>query len=200
MSEGENIKEQTRKLLIRRATAYDVVNLTKMLIQAREEQAKHVYYPALAEGERGRKMVIYHVLGMINSGIVYVADLDGRLLGAIGMDLDKLAEWSDEFGLINEWFYVLPQFRDSDIARNLLKAVEDWADADIQPWNGEPKPRMAMIIGMLSGQQTGLKNKFMQRLGYQNCGGNFVRSPMRIEADGKIHRSDRKEIRSATGN
>lgn len=187
--------EQVRPLLIRRAAAYDVVNLTKMLILAREEQAKHVYYPALAEGERGRKMVIYHILGLINSGIVYVADLDGRLLGVIGMRHEKLAEWSDEFGLVNEWFYVLSQFRDSDIARNLLKAAEDWADADIQPWNNLPKPRLAMIVGMLSGQQTGLKNKFMQRLGYQNCGGNFIRRPN----DGEIHRSDREEIRSATG-
>ena len=83
--------EQARPLRIRRAAAYDVVNLTKMLIQAREEQAKHVYYPALAEGERGRKMVLYHVLGMVNNGVVYVADLDGRLLGAIGMKLDNLA-------------------------------------------------------------------------------------------------------------
>lgn len=175
--EKKESPEQARPLRIRRAAAYDVVNLSKMLIQARDEQAKHVYYPALAPGERGRMMVQYHLMGMINNGVVFVADLDGRLLGAIGMSLEKLAEWSDEYGLVNEWFYVLPQFRDSDIARALLSAVEVWADADIQPWNDEPKPRMAMVVGMLSGMQTGLKNKFMQQLGYVNGGGNFVRKP-----------------------
>ena len=134
-------KEQARPLRIRRAAAYDVVNLAKMLIAARDEQAKHIYYPSLPEGERGRSMALYHLLNMINNGVVFVADLNGRLLGVIGMHVTTLADWSDEYGLINEWFYVLPQFRDSDIARALLSAVEAWADSDIQPWTGEPKPR-----------------------------------------------------------
>jgi len=174
--------EQARKLLIRRAVAYDVVNLTKMLIQAREEKGQHIYYPSVPEGELGRQMVLDHVNSMTKGGVVYVADLDGRLLGAIGMHATQMAEWSFDFGLVNEWFYVLPQFRDSDIAIMLLKAVEEWADADINPWNDKAKPRMPMVVGMLSGQQTGLKNKFMQGLGYVNGGGNFVRAP-RYEQD-----------------
>ena len=170
-------QEQARKLLIRRAVAYDVVNLTKMLIQAREEKGQHTYYPSVPEGEVGRQMVLDHVNGMTKSGVVYTADLDGRLLGAIGMHVTQMAEWSFDFGLINEWFYVMPQFRDSDIAIMLLKAVEEWADADINPWNNKAKPRMPMVVGMMSGQQTGLKNKFMQGLGFINGGGNFVRAP-----------------------
>ena len=122
---------------------------------------------------------------MINNGVVFVADLDGRLLGVIGMHVGKMADWSDDYGLINEWFYVLPKFRDSDIARTLLQQVEIWADADVQPWNEEPKPRMPVMMGMLSGQQTGLKNKFMRSLGYVNGGGNFVRAPQheQVETD-----------------
>ena len=81
----------------------------------------------------------------------------------------------------------------------LLKAVHDWADADIQPWNGQAKPRMATIVGMLSGQHTGLKNKFMQGLGYQNGGGNFVRPPMNTETDDEIEEPEGEEIRAATG-
>lgn len=178
--------EQARKLLIRRAVAYDVVNLTKMLIQAREEKDPRIYYPSVAEGEVGRQMVSDHARNMTKNGVVYVADLDGRLLGAIGMHVTQLKEWSPDWGLINEWFYVLPKFRDSDIAIMLLKAVEEWADADINPWNDRAKPKMPMIVGMMSGQQTGLKNKFMQGLGYVNGGGNFVRAPHHeqfIEAD-----------------
>ena len=108
----------------------------------RDEQAKHIYYPSVPEGELGRQMVSDHVRDMTKQGIVYVADLDGRLLGAIAMHVTQLKEWSFEFGLLNEWFYVLPQFRDSDIAIMLLKAVEEWADADINPWNDKAKPRM----------------------------------------------------------
>lgn len=180
--EKSELQEQARKLLIRRAVAYDVVNLTKMLIQAREEKDQLIYYPSVPEGELGKQMVSDHVRGMTKAGVVYVADLDGRLLGAIGMHVTQMAEWSFDYGLVNEWFYVLPQFRDSDIAIMLLKAVEEWADADINPWNEKVKPRMPMVVGMLSGQQTGLKNKFMQGLGYVNGGGNFVRSP-RYEQD-----------------
>ena len=179
-------QEQARKLLIRRAVAYDVVNLTKMLIQARDEKEQHVYYPSVPEGEIGRQMVLDHVNSMTKTGVVYTADLDGRLLGAIGMHVTQMADWSFDFGLINEWFYVLPQFRDSDIAIMLLKAVEEWADADINPWNSKAKPRMPMVVGMMSGQQTGLKNKFMQGLGFINGGGNFVRAPQHeqfIETD-----------------
>lgn len=173
----KNVSEQPRKLRIRRATAYDVVNLAKMLRKARDEQAEHIYYPPVPEGERGRMMVVNHLMDLLNRGVVYVADLNGRLLGAIGMGVEQMADWSDEYGLVNEWFYVLPQFRDSEIAKGLLAAVEAWADADEQPWTGQPKPRMPIMIGMLSGQQTGLKSKFMQGLGYANGGGNFVRAP-----------------------
>ena len=175
--EKSEYAEQARKLLIRRAVAYDVVNLTKMLIQAREEKGQQIYYPSVPEGEIGRQMVLDHVNGMTKTGVIYTADLDGRLLGAIGMHVTQMADWSFDFGLINEWFYVLPQFRESDIAIMLLKAVEDWADADINPWNNKAKPRMPMVVGMMSGQQTGLKNKFMQGLGFINGGGNFVRAP-----------------------
>lgn len=176
MSKNETT-EQAKPLLIRRAAAYDVVNLSKMLIKARDEQAEHIYYPSVPEGERGRKMVVYHLLNMINDGVVFVADLNKRLVGVISMHATKIAEWSDEYGLVNEHFYVIPQFRDSDIARALLTAVEAWADADLQPWSGAPKPRMPIVMGMLSGQQTGLKNKFMTQRHYKNGGGNFIRSP-----------------------
>jgi GNAT superfamily N-acetyltransferase len=175
-----------------RAVAYDVVNLTKMLIQAREEKGEQIYYPSVAEGELGRQMVSDHVRNMTKNGVVYVADLDGRLLGAIGMHVTQMAEWSPDWGLINEWFYVLPKFRDSDIAIMLLKAVEEWADADINPWNNRAKPHMPMVVGMMSAQQIGLKNKFMQGLGYDNGGGNFVRAPRHeqfIETDDNAEHS-----------
>ena len=79
--------------------------------------------------------------------------------------------------LSNEWFYVMSQFRDSDIAISLLTAMEQFADADVLPITGDSKPRFAIMLGIVSGHQTGLKNRFMELQGFKNGGGNFVRAP-----------------------
>ena len=175
MAKKEDPKEP-RTLRIRRATAFDVVNLAKMLMQARDEQAEDIWYPSVPEGERGKMMAVQYVLALIDKAVIYVADLNGRLLGCIGCAVDRFP-WSDDWMLTNEWFYVLPQFRDSEIAENLLRAMEQFADSDELPFSGEEKPRMAILMGMVSGQQTGVKDRFMKQQGYDNGGGNFVRAP-----------------------
>jgi len=183
MAKSKN--DDPRDLTIRRATAFDVVNLAKMLIKGRDEQAEGIWYPAVPEGERGEMMACQYMLTLIDKAVIYVADLNGRLLGVIGCSVDRFP-WSDDWMLTNEWFYVLPQFRDSEIALALLHAMETFADADELPFSGEKKPRMAILLGMVSGQRTGVKNAWMQRQGYENGGGNFVRAPQN-EPDQQDH-------------
>lgn len=166
---------EPRDLDIRFATAFDVVNLSRLLMAARDETAKGIWYPAVADGQIGQMMVVDHVLAVIKTGVVVVADFNKRLVGCIGMSVDRW-QWSSSWMMTNEWFYVDRHFRDSDIARGLLRQIENWADSDIDH-RGTTKPTMAVMIGMLSGQQTGLKNKFMKQHGYTNGGGNFVRAP-----------------------
>lgn len=168
--------DEPRTLVIRRATAYDVVNLAKMLIQGREEQEEGIWYPSIPEGDRGKMMACKYVLDLIDRAVIFVADLNGRLLGCIGCSVDRYP-WSDDWMLSNEWFYVMPQFRDSDIAVSLLAAMEQFADADELPITGDPKPRFAIMLGIVSGHQTGVKNRFMEQQGFKNGGGNFVRAP-----------------------
>jgi GNAT superfamily N-acetyltransferase len=177
MAKGNSKKDdEARDLVIRRATAFDVVNLAKMLIAARDEQADGIWYPSVPEGDRGRMMATQYVLALIDKAVIYVADLNGRLLGCIGCSVDRFP-WSDDWMLTNEWFFVLPQFRDSEIALALLSAMESFADADQLPYSEEAKPRMAIMLGMVTGQQTGIKNRWMQQQGFINGGGNFVRAP-----------------------
>jgi GNAT superfamily N-acetyltransferase len=173
--------EEPRNMTIRRATAFDVVNLAKMLSKAREEQANGIWYPGVAPGPDGEMIGVQYVLTLINRGLVFVADLEGRLMGAIGMVVHQYP-WSSEWVLLNEWFYVLPQFRDSDIARALLTAVEVWADEEVEPRTGKHKDKLGIVIGIWSGERTGIKDQFMERLGYQNAGGSFVRAPEPLRA------------------
>ncbi len=181
MAKGKTERaENTRDLKIRRATAFDVVNLAKMLVRGRNEQAESIWYPTVPEGIRGEMLTSQYCLTLIDKAVVYVADLNGRLLGCIGCSVDRFP-WSDDWMLTNEWFYVMPQFRDSDIAKALLHAVEAFADADVLPLTNETKPRMAIVMGMISGQQTGVKNRWMEQQGFVNGGGNFVRAPQNVE-------------------
>jgi len=186
MAKGKTEKaDSTRDLNIRRATAFDVVNLAKMLIRGRNEQAETIWYPSVPEGHRGEMLSTQYCLTLIDKAVVYVADLNGRLLGCIGCSVDRFP-WTDDWMLTNEWFYVMPQFRDSDIAAALLHAVEAFADADTLPLSGETKPRMPIMLGMVSGQQTGVKNRWMQQQGFINGGGNFVRAPQNVEIEENI--------------
>lgn len=181
MAKGKTERaEQARDLNIRRATAFDVVNLAKMLIRGRNEQAETIWYPTVPEAHRGEMMTTQYCLTLIDKAVVYVADLNGRLLGAIACSVDRFP-WTDDWMLTNEWFYVMPQFRDSDIAKALLHAVESFADSDVLPFSGEAKPRMPIMMGMVSGQQTGVKNRWMEQQGFINGGGNFVRAPQNDE-------------------
>lgn len=176
MAKSNQKSDEPRTLVIRRATAYDVVNLAKMLIAGLEEQSEGIWYPRVPEGDRGKMMSVKYIIDLVDRAVIFVADLNGRLLGCIGCSVDRYP-WSDDWMLSNEWFYVLEKFRDSDIAVALLQAMQDFADADELPITGEGKPRFAIMLGIVSGKQTGVKNRFMEMQGYINGGGNYVRAP-----------------------
>lgn len=187
--------DEPRNMKIRRATAYDVVNLAKMLVKGRDEQAQKIWYPEVPRGPAGEEIQVRYLIDVISRGLVFVADLEGRLMGAIGMTVQKFG-WSNEWVLLNEWFYVLPQFRDyseeqeaeledgqpRSIARALLAAVEAWADADIEPRSGQPKDALGIVLGIWSGERTGIKDRFMKQLGYNDGGGSFMRAPLPMRA------------------
>lgn len=170
----------TKRIKIRKATAYDVVDLTKLLEQGAMEQAEHIWYASLSVEPMKR---VSHVLALIDKGYVMVADmlvlvgdqLTGQrgLIGAIGMSIGKYS-WSDDWCLSNEWSYIHPDYRDTEVYGNMMTAVEDFADSKINPETGYALP---IIMGNMSGKDTDMKDKLLERRGYQHGGGNFVRAP-----------------------
>ncbi len=170
----------TKRIKIRRATAYDVVDLTRLLQQGAMEQAEHIWYARPSVNPMKR---VAHVLALIDKGYVMVADMlvlvgeqetgQRGLIGAIGMSIAK-DSWSDDWCLSNEWTYVHPDYRDTEVYGNMMTAVEDFADTRVHPDTGFGLP---IIMGNMSGRDTDVKDKLLERRGYQYGGGNFVRAP-----------------------
>lgn len=159
---------------IRRAEPDDVVELAQLLRRAAGEQAEDIWYSTVSINKTKQ---LYHLLGTIDRGFVVLAEekdeISGTIIAAMGMSLAR-DDWSDDWILNNEWTYVMPDWRSTDVASQLLSAVEAFADE-----SGDPATRkgLPVIIGMLTGRDTDLKDKLMERKGYQYGGGNFVRAP-----------------------
>lgn len=161
-----------KKIKIRRASAFDCVEIVSLLLQGAAEQRESIWYPRPTQ--RPTKQV-GAVLALIDQGVVIVAEqeVDGRLVAAIGVTICQ-DDWSDEWKMVNEWLYVMPDFRDTDIADQLLTFVEHFADAAVSPQTQEGLP---IVMAMMAGQDTELKDELMRRRGYQYGGGNWVRAP-----------------------
>lgn len=163
-----------KKIRIRRAAAWDVVEISALLFKGATEQGKDIWYPTpnVMKG-------IAAVLALIDQGLVVVAEerdeeaVHRRIIGAIGMTLCQDA-WSDQWKLVNEWFYVDDKFRDTEVAEQLMTAVERFADTSVNPQTQEGLP---VVMAMMTGLDTELKDELMRRRGYQYGGGNFVRKP-----------------------
>ncbi len=169
-----------KRIKIRRATAYDVVEIAKLLVQGNPEQGDDIWYPRVTED---RTVQVAHVLALIDKGFVVVADmlvvvgdqLTGQrgLVGAIGMAIAK-DSWSVDWCLNNEWTYILPDYRDGELYDNMMTSVEDFADSKVHPETGYGLP---IIMANMTGKDTKVKDKLLERRGYQYGGGNFVRAP-----------------------
>ena len=169
-----------KRIKIRRATAYDVVDLTRLLERGVEEQQENIWYPSLSVDPMKR---VSHVLAMIDKGYVVVADMlvvvgdqatgQRGLVGAIGLAITQ-DQWSDDWMLASEWTYILPEYRDGKMYDNMMTMVEHWADTQISPDTGLGLP---IMLSNMSGMDTDVKDKLIERRGYQYGGGNFVRAP-----------------------
>jgi len=171
-----------KKVKIRRATPWDVIDITHLLKRAAGEQKKDIWYSTISINEMKQ---ISHVLTLIDIGYVVIAERHytvnqeerTQIVAAMGMGLAR-DDWSDDWVMQNEWTYVLPSWRDTDVADQLITAAEIFADEHGDPATGKGLP---IIIGMMTGRDTDLKDKLMKRKGYQYGGGNFVRAPSDVQ-------------------
>jgi hypothetical protein len=165
-----------KKVKIRRATPWDVIKIAHLLKRAAKEQGEDIWYSSLSINETKQ---IFHILTIIDRGFVVIAETaeQKQIVAAMGMSLVR-DDWSDDWVMQNEWTYVLKTWRDTDVADQLMKAVEMFADKSGDPATGKGLP---IIIGMMTGRDTDLKDKLMSRKGYQYGGGNFVRAPSDVQ-------------------
>jgi len=165
-----------KKVKIRRATPWDVIKIAHLLKRAAKEQAEDIWYSSLSINETKQ---IFHILTIIDRGFVVIAETaeQKQVVSAMGMSIVR-DSWSDDWVMQNEWTYVLKTWRDTDVADQLMKAVEMFADDNGDPATGKGLP---IIIGMMTGRDTDLKDKLMERKGYQYGGGNFVRAPSDVQ-------------------
>lgn len=169
--------DEPRNMVIRRATAFDVVNLAKMFTKANGERLQKGWDPKIPEGPVGEFAAVHFILALINLGLVFTADLEGRLMGAIGNSVHQYP-WSDEWVLLNEWFYVLPHFREAEIGEVLVEATNIWADAEIEPRSGKKKAQLGVVFKTFP-DLTGLSRPKLEELEYVFDNGSFKRAPLK---------------------
>ncbi len=171
-----------KKVKIRRATPWDVIKIAHLLKRAAKEQAEDIWYSRLSVNETKQ---ILHILTLIDRGFVVIAEVQDQkqIVAAMGMSIAR-DDWSDDWVMQNDWTYVLKTWRDTDVADQLMTAVEVFADESGNPATGKGLP---IIIGMMTGRDTDLKDKLMERRGYQYGGGNFVRAPNDVQ---KVERNE----------
>ena len=165
-----------KKVKIRRATPWDVIKIAHLLKRAAKEQAEDIWYSSLSINETKQ---IFHILTIIDRGFVVIAETaeQKQVVSAMGMSIVRDSR-SDDWVMQNEGTNVLKTWRDTDVADQLMKAVEMFADDNGDPATGKGLP---IIIGMMTGRDTDLKDKLMERKGYQYGGGNFVRAPSDVQ-------------------
>lgn len=159
------------KIKIRPAEPKDVVNIAKLLIKGWNEQV--VEYAPI-DDLRG----YLWILSIIEEGFLAVADLSGRIVGAAGASPFQ-PRWSLTWMLDQEFIYIEPNFRADGLARELLRAVEGFAD----------RVNLPLTFTMATGERVEAKERMMRAAGWMYAGGNFLRP-----ASGRIEDKDQNQV------
>jgi len=154
-----------KKIEIRLASPKDIVNIGKIL-----EDADQRMLSGHAPVDDVR--MYEWILGIISRGIVAVADLSGRVVGAIGASAYQPG-WSRVWVMDVDFFYVLPKFRDARIDDELLSIVEGWCDRKTADMGLE----VPLTLTLTTGDRAAAKDRKMAMRGYQYLGGQFARRP-----------------------
>lgn len=145
------------KVHVRKAEPKDIVNICKLLSSGWKEQT--VEYAPI-DDLRGYRWI----LGIIEEGFIAVADLNGRIVGAACAS-PFMPQWSLQWMLDMEFLYVIPNFRGSDVDKELVKAVTGFAD----------KVKLPLTFTIQTGDRPLVKDRLTQMAGFTYVGGNHLR-------------------------
>lgn len=105
---------EKKPLQIRAATALDAVNLYQVLV-AEEEKTD----TGLAFDETAR---LVHIINIIATGYVLVAEKSGRLVGSAGF-ANGAPGYASESVLASDWLWLLPSLRNTDTGKRLIQKL-----------------------------------------------------------------------------
>lgn len=148
---------EPKVIRVRKAEPKDVVNICKLLKAGWNEQTVE-YAPV--DDLRGYKWI----LSILEEGLVAVADLNGRIVGAACASPYR-PPWSLQWMLDMEFLYILPSFREAGVAEDLLGAIEGFAD----------RVKLSLTFGIQTGDRPLVKDRMMKQAGWTYVGGNFIR-------------------------
>ncbi len=107
--------------------------------------------------------LVNNVNRILHEGIVLVATEGGKLLGSIGGSTST-DWWSNEKYLADNWFYVYPESRKSEVAKNL---ITDFIKIG-------KEANMKVRLGHIFSGDLDRKDKFYERLGLVKAGSTYV--------------------------
>ncbi len=146
-----------KKIKVRRAVPRDIVNIAKLLTSGWNEQT--VEYAPI-DDLRGYSWL----LGIIETGFIAVADLNGRIVGA-SCASPFIPPWSTQWLLDMEFLYIMPTFRQDGVSKGLIEAVEGFAD----------KVKLPITFGIQTGDKPLVKDRLIKMAGFTYVGGNYLR-------------------------
>ena len=142
--------------MIRKANVLDISGLIFMLNTMHKETEINV--PTI-----NTYKMINKVNEVLHNGIILVAVENNKLLGSIG-GMVTTDRWAEEKYLADLWYYVFPDARKSDIAKNLI--------TDFIKIGKEAK--LKIRLGHIFSGDLERKDKFYERLGLVKAGSTYV--------------------------
>ena len=143
-------------MIIRRASVLDLSDLYIMLNVMHSETVQTV---TPISPEKLTSAVNF----AIHRGIVFVAEVDGKIVGSIG-GADTSDWWSNEKYLSDMWFFVYKEHRKSKTAIKLIKSfIEIGRNANIK-----------VKLGHIYSGDGERKDKFYEKLGFVKSGSLYT--------------------------
>lgn len=154
----------------REATGLDLSNIYRLLNE--EHKFLELPYPVLDLDK-----TIRYIANLVRSpnGRVWVADLSGRLVGALVCSIVQPL-WSNLWLLNNDFFVVDQHFRKHGVAKNLIDIAKQFADAKNLP----------IWFETTTGGKAELLDRFVSMQGLAYMGGKHLYWPINLPSDGVV--------------
>ena len=140
------------EIKIEAATLLDLTPVMALLFQMRDEGGQMV-------DETDWRKVAHTVTEQITQGLVFVARIESGVIGSLG--LVQSSEWYSTETVVGDlWFFVLPDFRKSKAAFQLMKHVSKLAKDN----------NKKLKVGHVLGYNVDKMDKFYGKLGFERTG------------------------------